>query len=243
MAYTVTGENTNSTAVPGMKKTIALVEDEPDIVELLEIHLQKGGFQVKSFSAGKSFLEYLKKNTPDVVILDLMLPDIDGLDICKQVRTLNSSADIAIIMLTAKSEEIDKILGLELGADDYVTKPFSPKELVARVKAVLRRHAPRQQSRTIEIAGGLVMDLEKYTVTLRGDRMQLTSTEFRILQLLASKKGWVFSREKILDYLWGDEKAVIDRTIDVHIRHLREKLGKAAGCIKNLRGVGYKLEE
>jgi len=226
-----------------MKKTIALVEDEPDIVELLEIHLQKGGFQVRSFNNGKKFLEYLSKNTPDVVILDLMLPDIDGLEICKRVRTSNSSADTAIIMLTAKSEEIDKILGLELGADDYVTKPFSPKELVARVKAVLRRHAPRQQTRTIEIAGGLLIDLEKYTVTLKDEKILLTSTEFRILQLLASKKGWVFSREKILDHLWGDEKAVIDRTIDVHIRHLREKLGPAAGCVKNLRGVGYKLEE
>jgi len=226
-----------------MKKTIALVEDEPDIVELLEIHLQKGGFQVKSFTNGTGFLEYLKKNTPDVVILDLMLPDIDGLEICKQVRTRNSTSDIAIIMLTAKSEEIDKILGLELGADDYVTKPFSPKELVARIKAVLRRNAPRQTTRTIEIAGGLQIDLEKYTVTLKGERLELTPTEFRILELLASKKGWVFSREKILDHLWGDEKAVIDRTVDVHIRHLREKLGKAAGCIKNLRGIGYKLEE
>jgi two-component system phosphate regulon response regulator PhoB/two-component system alkaline phosphatase synthesis response regulator PhoP len=226
-----------------MKKTIALVEDEPDIVELLEIHLSKGGFQVKSFTSGKSFLDYLKKNTPDVVILDLMLPDIDGLEICKQVRALNSTAEVAIIMLTAKSEEVDKILGLELGADDYVTKPFSPKELVARVKAVLRRHAPRQQTRTIDIKGGLVIDLEKYTVTLKGERLELTPTEFKILELLASKKGWVFSREKILDYLWGDEKAVIDRTVDVHIRHLREKLGPAAGCVKNLRGVGYKLEE
>jgi two-component system phosphate regulon response regulator PhoB/two-component system alkaline phosphatase synthesis response regulator PhoP len=226
-----------------MKKTIALVEDEPDIVELIEIHLNKGGFQVKSFTSGRSFLEYLKKNTPDVVILDLMLPDIDGLEICKQVRALNSTAEVAIIMLTAKSEEVDKILGLELGADDYVTKPFSPKELVARVKAVLRRHAPRQETRTIEIKGGLVIDLEKYTVTLKNERIDLTATEFKILRLLASKKGWVFSREKILDHLWGDEKAVIDRTVDVHIRHLREKLGAAAGCIKNLRGVGYRLEE
>jgi two-component system phosphate regulon response regulator PhoB/two-component system alkaline phosphatase synthesis response regulator PhoP len=226
-----------------MKKTIALVEDEPDIVELLEIHLQKGGFQVRSFNNGKKFLDYLQKNTPDVVILDLMLPDMDGLEICKQVRKTNATADIAIIMLTAKSEEVDKILGLELGSDDYVTKPFSPKELVARVKAVLRRHAPRQQTRTIEIAGGLLIDLEKYTVRVNGKGVSLTSTEFRILELLASKKGWVFSREKILDHLWGDEKAVIDRTVDVHIRHLREKLGEAARCIKNLRGVGYKLEE
>ena len=226
-----------------MKKTIALVEDEPDITELLEINLQKSGFQVKSFSNGTEFLDYMKKYMPDVVVLDLMLPDIDGLEICKKIRSDESTAQIAIIMLTAKSEELDKVLGLELGADDYVTKPFSPKELVARVKAVLRRQMPQQQTRIIKIAEDLVIDLEKYTVTLKDERLELTPTEFRILELLASKKGWVFSREKILDHLWGDEKAVIDRTVDVHIRHLREKLGSAAGCIKNLRGVGYKLEE
>jgi len=151
---------------------------------------------------------------------------------------------VPIIMVTAKGEEMDKVLGLELGADDYMAKPFSPKELVARVKAQLRRHGLlAQEPRKIEIGGILTLDLTKYEVTLSGSRIELTSTEFKILELLSSKKGWVFSRDKILNYLWGDEKAVVDRTVDVHIRHLREKLGDAAQFIKNIRGVGYKLEE
>ena len=225
-----------------MKKTVVLVEDEPDIIELVAIHLERSGYSVKSFSDGKSFYAYLDKNIPDLVILDLMLPDIDGLEICKHLRKGDSTSAISIIMLTAKSEELDKIIGLELGADDYVAKPFSPKELVARVKAVLRRHDPVTKTKKISV-GDLVIDLEKYEVRVDGSTLELTSTEFKILQMLASKTGWVFSREKILDYLWGTEKTVIDRTVDVHIRHLREKLGSASGLIKNIRGVGYKLEE
>ncbi len=225
-----------------MKKLIALVEDEPDIVELISIHLEKAGYEVKSFLDGASFYRFLEKRIPDLLILDLMLPDVDGLDICKHVRKNEATSAMAMIMLTAKSEEMDKILGLELGADDYVTKPFSPKELVARVKAVMRRHVPIKETRKLEI-NDLVIDLEKYGVSLGGKKIELTPTEFRILELLASKKGWVFTREKILDHLWGEEKAVIDRTVDVHIRHLREKLGKSAKLIKNIRGVGYKLEE
>ncbi len=226
-----------------MKKLIAIVEDEPDIIELVTIHLSKSGFTVKGFLNGKSFYKFLEKKMPDLVVLDLMLPDIDGLDICKTIRRKDEWSSIPIIVLTAKSEETDKILGLELGADDYVTKPFAPKELVARVKAVLRRHAPMKEAKKIEIGDALVIDLGKYEVNVDGKRIDLTATEFRILELLATKKGWVFSRDKILDFLWGEEKAVIDRTVDVHIRHLREKLGKAAFLIKNIRGVGYKLEE
>ncbi len=225
-----------------MKKIIALVEDEPDIVELISIHLEKAGYEVKSFLDGKSFYRFLEKKVPDLLVLDLMLPDIDGLEICKHIRKNDATASMSIIMLTAKSEEMDKILGLELGADDYVTKPFSPKELVARVKAVLRRHAPVKESKKLEIHD-IVIDLEKYGVSQGGKQIDLTPTEFKILELLASKKGWVFTREQILDHLWGDEKAVIDRTVDVHIRHLREKLGTSAKMIKNIRGVGYKLEE
>lgn len=226
-----------------MKKTIALIEDEPDIADLVTIHLSKAGFNVKYFPEGLGFIKFLERHIPDLVILDLMLPDIDGLEICKQIRKNEKAASIPIVMLTAKGEEMDKVLGLELGADDYMTKPFSTKELVARVNAVLRRNLSEKKSRTLELDGILSIDFEKYTVCVRGKRVDLTATEFKILELLSSKKGWVFSREKILDHLWGDEKAVVDRTVDVHIRHLREKIGDASHLIKNIRGVGYKLEE
>lgn len=226
-----------------MKELIAIVDDEPDILELVSLHLKKTGFTTKEFLDAESFTAFLEDHTPDLIILDLMLPDTDGLDICKELKKKDSSSSIPIIMLTAKGEETDKILGLELGADDYVTKPFSPKELVARVKAVLRRQSREEETKRIELPDKVVIDLEKYEVTAAGKKVDLTTTEFRILQLLASKKGLVFTRDNILDYLWGEEKAVIDRTVDVHIRHLREKIGKGARCIKNVRGVGYKLEE
>ena len=226
-----------------MNELIAIVDDEPDILELVSLHLTKAGFSVREFTDADSFNAFVETSTPDLIVLDLMLPDTDGLELCKTLKRKDAFAAIPIIMLTAKGEETDKILGLELGADDYVTKPFSPKELVARVKAVLRRPARKESGKTIEIAGRVVIDLEKYQVTVKGKRVDLTTTEFKVLQLLASRKGYVFSRDNILDYLWGDEKAVVDRTIDVHIRHLREKLGSAASLIKNIRGIGYKLEE
>ena len=226
-----------------MNELIAIVDDEPDILELVSLHLKKTGFNARGFLDAESFTSFLQDNTPDLIILDLMLPDTDGLDICKDLKRKEASSSIPIIMLTAKGEETDKILGLELGADDYVTKPFSPKELVARVKAVLRRQSREEETKRIELPDKVVIDLEKYEVTAAGKKIDLTTTEFRILQLLATKKGFVYTRDNILDYLWGEEKAVIDRTVDVHIRHLREKLGKAARCIKNVRGVGYKLEE
>ncbi|MCD6353617.1 MAG: response regulator transcription factor [Proteobacteria bacterium] len=223
---------------------IAVVEDEADIVELVSLHLKKSGFRVKGFQDGDIFFKSLNKQIPDLIILDLMLPDTDGLDICKYLKRKDEFSSIPIIMLTAKDGEMDKVLGLELGADDYVTKPFSPKELVARVKAVLRRKSEQtEESRIIQIGKLITMDLEKYEVAVEGKKIELTSTEFRILQLLASRKGRVFTRDNILDYLWGNEKAVVDRTVDVHIKHLREKLGSAKTLIKNIRGIGYKLEE
>jgi two-component system phosphate regulon response regulator PhoB/two-component system alkaline phosphatase synthesis response regulator PhoP len=226
-----------------LPKLIAVVDDEPDILELVSIHLEKAGYQSVEFSNGESFLEFLKCSQPELIVLDLMLPDMNGLEICKYLKKHDSLSSIPIIMLTAKSEEIDKILGLELGADDYVTKPFSPKELIARIRAVLRRNYERDNTEVLSAAGILTIDTDKHEVRVRSRKVKLTPTEFRILQLLASKKGWVFSREKILDYLWGQEKAVVDRTVDVHINHLREKLGEAASLIINIRGVGYKLEE
>jgi DNA-binding response OmpR family regulator len=226
-----------------MNELIAVVDDEPDILELVSLHLRKNRFRVRGFPDAESFYLFLRSETPDLIILDLMLPDADGFEICKYVRKQTGKSSIPIIMLTARSEEADKVLGLELGADDYVTKPFSPGELVARVKAVLRRMEQKPpEEEKIEIGTMLSLDLQKHEVAIEGRKVDLTSTEFRILQLLASKKGWVFSREKILDYLWGNEKTVIDRTVDVHIKHLREKLGAAAKLIKNIRGVGYKLE-
>lgn len=225
-----------------MNKLIAVVDDEPDILELVSLHLKNAGFKVKQFLDGESFYRFIDTQIPDLIILDLMLPDMDGLEICKYLKRKDEFASIPVIMLTAKSEESDKLLGLELGADDYVTKPFSPKELVARVKAVLRRQTHKEETRKIEIGNILVIDSQKYEVFLEGKKIDLTSAEFKILQLLASKKGWVYNREQILDYLWGQEKVVLDRTVDVHIKNLREKLGKAGKFIKNIRGVGYKLE-
>lgn len=226
-----------------MNELIAIIEDEPDIVELISLHLKKAGFRVEGFETGEDFLKFLTKQIPDLVILDLMLPDADGLDICKYLKKKDEFASTPIIMVTAKGEEADKILGLELGADDYVTKPFSPKELVARVKAVLRRKTKKEHTKVVEIGQTLSINPDKFEVTVEGQKIELTSTEFRILELLASKKGWVFTRDKILDHLWGDEKLVLDRTVDVHIKNLREKLGKAKKFIRNVRGIGYKVEE
>jgi len=225
-----------------MSQLIAIVEDEPDIIELVSLHLKRGGFAVEGFEDAEKFLKFLNNRVPDLTILDLMLPDADGLEICKYLKKKDDFSSIPIIMLTAKSDETDKVLGLELGADDYVTKPFSPRELVARVKAVLRRKGQKEESKIVEIGNTVVIDAEKYEVRVEGTKVELTSTEFRILQLLSSRKGWVFTRDQILDHLWGDEKAVLDRTVDVHIKNLREKLGKAKEFIKNIRGIGYKVE-
>ena len=179
---------------------------------------------------------------PDLVVLDLMLPDVDGLEVCKYMKGDPEFANIPIIMLTAKSSEIDKVVGLELGADDYITKPFSPRELVARVKAVLRRTSKKESLQKTSIDDKLIIDEKKYEVTVEGKKISLTNSEFNILKMLTSKIGWVFSREQILENLWGDEKYVLDRTVDVHIKNLRDKLGLMGKCIKNVRGVGYKFE-
>lgn len=226
-----------------MKELIAILDDEPDILDLVSLHLKKAGFRIEGFLDAESFFQFMDSKIPDLIILDLMLPDADGFEICKYLKKKDEFTSIPIVMLTAKGEEMDKVLGLELGADDYVTKPFSPKELVARVKAVLRRQPQEEETKKIEIGDELRILPDKYEVYVKDQKIELTSTEFKILQLLASKRGWVFTRDQILDYLWGKEKAVVDRTVDVHIKHLREKLGKAARFIKNIRGVGYKLEE
>ena len=224
-----------------MGKLIAVVDDEPDILELVSIHLTKANYTIETFQDPESFFKFLKNSKPDLLILDLMLPDSDGMDICRYMKKTEQFSSIPIIMLTAKSDETDKILGLEMGADDYVTKPFSPRELVARVNAVLRRKSQVIEEK-MEIGTLIEIFPRKFETTVDGKKVDLTTTEFRILKTLASRVGWVFSREQLLDELWGHDKVVIDRTIDVHIKHLREKLGKAGKYIKNVRGLGYKLE-
>ena len=228
-----------------MHETVAVVDDEPDILELVSLHLKKNHFRVREFSDGSSFIKYLDSEKPDLVVLDLMLPDADGFEICKYMKRKKALSHIPIVMLTARSEEADTILGLDLGADDYVRKPFSPNELIARVKTVLRRIESHGEAEipTIISVGNISIHTERHEVVVDGNMVELTSTEFRILKLLASKKGRVFSRDRILDHLWSNEKVVVDRTIDVHIRHLRSKLGNSSKLIRNVHGVGYKLEE
>lgn len=224
-----------------MDNRIAVVDDEPDILHLVSIHLKKAGYTVEEFLNGASLLKYLGTGVPDLVILDIMLPDFNGFEICKMLKDDQKLSSIPIIMLTAKGQEVDKVKGLETGADDYMTKPFSPKELVARVKAVLRRTAPPKQQTMISI-GEITIDPDQFEVSVENEIVSLTPVEFKILHLLATNRGKVFSRERILDHLWGNEKAVIDRTVDVHIKNLRDKLGPAGDHIRNIRGVGYKFQ-
>jgi len=227
------------------EKLITIVDDEEDIVELVSHHLKREGFKVKEFHNGRDFLSYIESVMPDLAVLDIMLPGIDGLEICRILKNRNSTNSIPIIMLTAKASEADVVVGLELGADDYIVKPFSPRELVARVKTVLRRtSAPEDVGNVIKI-GPIIVNTEKYEVIVDNNKLNLTTTEFKILEVLAEGKGRVFTRDQLLKKkrLWGDDKLVYDRTIDVHIKNLREKLGAAGSMIKTVRSIGYKLEE
>ena len=226
-----------------MKRLIAIVDDEPDILDLVSINLKKSGFDTETFEEAGKLREFLGNNLPDLIILDLMLPDADGFDVCRELKSNSQYSQIPIIMLTAKGDETDRILGLEFGADDYVVKPFSPRELVARVKAILRRGKMVENNNIIKVDENLTIDLMKFEVRINNKKVDLTSTEYKILKLLSEKPGWVYSRNQILDYLWGNDKIVLDRTVDVHIKNLREKIGDSGKLIKNIRGVGYKLED
>lgn len=234
----------NDLLLNSKKPLIAVIDDEPDILELISINLKKSHFQAETFLKARPFFDFLKQRIPDLILLDLMLPDFDGLEVCKMLKQNPSWKDIPVLILTAKGDETDIVLGLEFGADDYIVKPFSPKELVARIRAVLRRKNPPEQKKSKEIRIGdiLIIDLNRHEVYVRNRKTNLTKTEFIILNVLAEKPGWVFSREKLLTRLWGDDKFVIDRTIDVHIKNLRDKLGDVSKWVKNVRGVGYKLE-
>lgn len=225
-----------------MSKLVVALDDEPDIVELLQVSLTRYGFAFEGFVEVGDFLRFVSRKTPELIILDLMLPEMDGFEVFRNLKKDPRLARVPVIMLTARGEEADKVLGLELGADDYVTKPFSVRELAARIQAVLRRAEGEPAAKTVEL-GDLVIEPESHEVRVGGRPVELTATEFKILELLASRPGRVFSRSRILDHLWGDEKIVVDRTIDVHIRNLREKLGKAGGCLVSVRGVGYKITD
>jgi DNA-binding response OmpR family regulator len=227
------------------EKLITIVDDEEDIVKLVSHHLKREGFKVKEFHNGRDFLSYIESVVPDLAVLDIMLPGIDGLEICRILKNKSTTASVPIIMLTAKASEADVVVGLELGADDYIVKPFSPRELVARVKTVLRRTGTKESDDNIIKIGPLTINTEKYEVSVDNDKVLLTTTEFKILEVLADGKGRVFTRDQLLKKkrLWGDDKLVYDRTIDVHIKNLREKLGAAGNMIKTVRSIGYKLEE
>jgi two-component system phosphate regulon response regulator PhoB len=222
---------------------ILIVEDEKDIVDLLEYHLKQSGFSVISDFDGSSTLEQARKRRPELIILDLMLPALDGKDICRALKANPLTRGIPVLMLTAKAGELDRIVGLELGAEDYVTKPFSPRELVLRVKAILRRkEAPQESEKLIEI-GDLLIDVEKHRVSVKKKPIQLTHTEFKLLFELASKRGRVYTRENLLDKVWGYTYEGYARTVDTHIRRVREKLKAMGEYIETIRGVGYRFRE
>ncbi|MDI6801137.1 MAG: response regulator transcription factor [Thermodesulfovibrionales bacterium] len=227
-------------------KNILVIDDEADIAKLVIYNLKKEGFSVDSAYDGETALKKIRNNKYDLVILDLMLPGIHGLDLCKIIRNNPATSHMPVIMLTAKGEEVDKILGLEIGADDYITKPFSPRELVARVKAVLRRTvtAPPEKpsaEKILEI-GDLRIDKERYEVTIKRRAIKLSATEFKLLLYLAERKGKIFNREQLLDAIWRDEAFVEPRTVDVHIRRLRMQIEEDPvnpKYIKTMRGIGY----
>jgi len=223
---------------------IAIIEDEIDIADMLSYHLRREGFEVISASTGDAGMNLLRKQKPDLVLLDLMLPNKDGLQICREMKASPALQQIPIIMVSAKSEESDIVLGLGMEADDYITKPFSPRELVARVKTVLRRNNKEdggQPSERIE-QDGLVIDTSKHKVTWQGEEVKLTATEFRLLHYLASHPGRVFSREQLLNQTVGENIVVVDRNVDVHIRAIRKKLGET-DMVETIRGVGYRFKE
>lgn len=224
-----------------MNNKIFIVEDESDILELVKLVLKNAGYQTEGFNGAKLMLNRLTEQIPDLIILDLMLPDLDGMEACRIIKNRPEWETIPIIMLTARTDVEDRVRGLEYGADDYITKPFASSELVARVKAVLRRRGWETSKNVLTITSDFRIDFNKFEVYIRDKRVDLTLTEFKILQLLTQRPGWVYSRNQILDYLWGNDKIVIERTVDVHIRNLREKLGDYAWTIKNIRGMGYKF--
>jgi len=227
-----------------MVKKILIVEDEHDLVKLLKYNLEKEGYRVNYTTEGSLALAEVRRDEPDLVILDLMLPGVDGLEVCRQLRRHEKYASLPILMLTARGEEADRVVGLEIGADDYVTKPFSMRELIARVRALLRRHEPVASHRATIQRGGLTIDPTAHSVVVSGRAVELSALEFRLLHHLASHPGMVFSRDQLLDRVWGNDRSVTQRSVDVYIRRVREKIEdqpQEPAYLQTVHGVGYKF--
>jgi len=225
-----------------MKTKILVVDDEPDALELIEVNLKVAGFEVISAANGRVALDKARAAAPALILLDVMLPEVDGLEVCKNLRHDPKTSAIPIIMLTARAAELDRVLGLELGADDYVTKPFSPRELILRIKNLLKRGAKAEPAQEIHFAG-MVIDRARHLVTYKQKPLELTLTEFKLVTVLAERKGRVQSREQLLKDVWGYNTMIDTRTVDTHMRRLRDKLGDAAKLLDTVRGVGYRFLE
>ena len=224
-----------------MPHRIFIVEDEPDLRDTLSFNFENEGFEVSSFPDGEKCLTSVKKNKPDLIILDLMLPGINGLDVCREIRSEEENNDVSIIMLTAKGEEIDRIVGFELGADDYVTKPFSVRELILRVKVLLKKRSDNQSAEKILEYGPVKMNLDAHSVLVDDIDVVLTALEFKLLKHLLKRRGRVQTRDQLLGNVWGYSSEVTTRTVDTHIKRLREKLGSTGDLIQTIRGVGYRF--
>ena len=227
--------------INGITKTIYIVEDEPDIRETLAYNLSQEGFKVSEFSDAESCLNKIQKKKPDLLLLDLMLPGMSGLDLCKEIRADIDLKNLAIIMLTAKGEEVDRIIGFELGADDYVTKPFSVRELILRVKVILKKQTESVESDESIEFGPIKLNLDAHEVLINNDEIVLTALEFKLLKHLIKRRGRVQTRDQLLGDVWGYSSEVTTRTVDTHIKRLREKLGTVGDYIQTIRGVGYRL--
>lgn len=226
-----------------MPDTVLIVDDEPDVLDLLVYNLQKAGYKTATARDGATALQRARDDVPSLIVLDLMLPQMDGTEVCRHLKADPKTAHIPIIMLTAKAEEVDRVVGLELGADDYVTKPFSPREMALRVKGVLRRASGKNAPAEVLKFGDITVDIAKHEVTLKGKVVELTATEFKLLSTLLERRGRVQSRDRLLTDVWGYEGDVDTRTVDTHMRRLREKLGKAADYVETVRGVGYRFAD
>jgi DNA-binding response OmpR family regulator len=225
-----------------VRPKILVVDDEPDLLDLIEVNFKAAGYDVLMASTGKEALRKARESHPALLILDLMLPELNGLEVCKTLRHDPATSSIPILMLTARATEVDRVLGLELGADDYVTKPFSVRELVLRARNVIQRKAPEAESDQVQFRD-LLIDRSRYRVTFKSRPLDLTLTEFKLVTVLAQRKGRVQSREQLLKDVWGYNSLIDTRTVDTHMRRLRGKLGLAAGYLDTVRGVGYRFLE